>query len=229
MALATATVPATALMFAAPAAAQQAASTATPDDAAEQRDSDASISAQAAQTRSAAITGTPQASSGGEVIVTGTRITRPNLASAAPITSVTRQDIQAQAPLNVEEVLNRLPQVAPDAQSNYADSDGRQRIKLRSLGFERTLVLVDGKRLGTQNGQDTGIIPASLLERVDVLSGGASSVYGSDAISGVVNFVLRKDFEGCASTATIISTTTTTRPTSSRRSRRRRGSAARWA
>ena len=187
------------MMFAAPAFAQQVGRTDTQDAAAQggtDQDRDASISANAAATRSAAITGTPQASSGGEVIVTGTRITRPNLASAAPITSVTRQDIQAQAPLNVEEVLNRLPQVAPDAQSNYADSDGRQRIKLRSLGFERTLVLVDGKRLGTQNGQDTGIIPASLLERVDVLSGGASSVYGSDAISGVVNFVLRKDFEG---------------------------------
>ncbi|WP_267435594.1 TonB-dependent receptor plug domain-containing protein [Sphingomonas sp. GM_Shp_1] len=184
------------MMLAAPAIAQQVGSTATQDEGSDSRDRDTTLSADAAATRSAAITGTPQASSGGEVIVTGTRITRPNLASAAPITSVTRQDIQAQAPLNVEEVLNRLPQVAPDAQSNYADSDGRQRIKLRSLGFERTLVLVDGKRLGTQNGQDTGIIPATLLERVDVLSGGASSVYGSDAISGVVNFVLRKDFEG---------------------------------
>ena len=163
------------LMLVAPAAAQQVGSTAAQDGTTQDDNTDASISANAAQTRSAAISGTPQASSGGEVVVTGTRIVRPNLASAAPITSVTRQDIQAQAPLNVEEVLNRLPQVAPDAQSNYADSDGRQRIKLRSLGFERTLVLVDGKRLGTQNGQDTGIIPASLLERVDVLSGGASS------------------------------------------------------
>ena len=131
-----------------------------------------------------------------DIVVTGTRINRPNTFSAAPITSVTVQDIQAQAPLNVEEVLNRLPQVAPDSQQNYTDSDGRQRLKLRSLGFERTLVLVDGKRLGTQNGQDTNIIPASLLQRVDILSGGASSVYGSDAVSGVINFILRKDFTG---------------------------------
>lgn len=155
-----------------------------------------SSTANAAQTRVAAITGTPQAGGDGEVIVTGTRIARPNLASASPITSVTAQDIQAQAPLNVEEVLNRLPQVAPDAQQNYQDSDGRQRIKLRSLGFERTLTLVDGKRLGTMNGADVGMIPASLLQRVDILSGGASSVYGSDAVSGVVNFILRKDFDG---------------------------------
>ena len=134
--------------------------------------------------------------SSSEIVVTGTRITRPNMISAAPITTVTLQSIQAQAPVNVEEVLNRLPQIAPDSQQNYQDSDGRQRIKLRSLGFERTLVLIDGKRLGTQNGQDTNIIPTSLLQRVDLLTGGASSVYGSDAVAGVVNFVLRQDFEG---------------------------------
>jgi iron complex outermembrane receptor protein len=130
------------------------------------------------------------------IVVTGSRIQRPNMTSAAPITSITAQDIRAQAPTNIEDVLNRLPQIAPDAQQNYQDSDGRQRIKLRSLGFERTLVLIDGKRLGTQNGQDVGIIPPSLLERVDVLTGGASSVYGSDAVAGVVNFILKKDFEG---------------------------------
>jgi iron complex outermembrane receptor protein len=130
------------------------------------------------------------------IVVTGSRIQRPNMTSAAPITSITAQDIRAQAPTNIEDVLNRLPQISPDAQQNYQDSDGRQRIKLRSLGFERTLVLIDGKRLGTQNGQDVGIIPPSLLERVDVLTGGASSVYGSDAVAGVVNFILKKDFEG---------------------------------
>ena len=141
----------------------------------------------------------PQAdadSSGGEIVVTGTRIVRPNITAAAPITSVTAADIRAQAPVNIEEVLNRLPQVAPDSQQNYQDSDGRQRIKLRSLGFERTLVLVDGKRLGTQNGQDTNIIPVALVERVDVLTGGASSVYGSDAVAGVVNFVMKQNFTG---------------------------------
>ncbi|WP_241215074.1 TonB-dependent receptor [Sphingomonas sp. S-NIH.Pt15_0812] len=133
---------------------------------------------------------------GAELIVTGTRIQRPNIASAAPVTSVTAADIRAQAPVNVEEVLNRLPQISPDNQQTYQDSDGRQRIKLRSLGFERTLVLIDGKRVGTQNGQDTNIIPVSLLERVDILTGGASSVYGSDAVAGVVNFILRPDFDG---------------------------------
>jgi len=138
----------------------------------------------------------PAPASDDTVVVTGSRIQRPNMTSAAPITSVTAQDIRAQAPTNIEDVLNRLPQIAPDAQQNYQDSDGRQRIKLRSLGFERTLTLIDGKRIGTQNGADVGIIPPSLLERVDVLTGGASSVYGSDAVAGVVNFILKKDFEG---------------------------------
>ena len=139
----------------------------------------------------------PSTDDGGpDVVVTGTRIQRPNIVSAAPITSVTAVEIKDQSPTNIEEVLNRLPQIAPDAQQSYQDSDGRQRIKLRSLGFERTLVLIDGKRLGTQNAQDTGIIPVSLLKRVDVLTGGASSVYGSDAIAGVVNFILDPDFHG---------------------------------
>ncbi|WP_294326649.1 TonB-dependent receptor [uncultured Sphingomonas sp.] len=130
------------------------------------------------------------------IVVTGTRIVRPNNKSAAPIATVTSQEIQAQGATTIEEVLNRLPQVAPNAEQNYAESSGRQRIKLRSLGFERTLTLVDGLRLGIQNGMDVGIIPASLVERIDVLSGGASSVYGSDAVSGVVNFILKKNFDG---------------------------------
>jgi outer membrane receptor protein involved in Fe transport len=134
--------------------------------------------------------------SGGAIVVTGSRISRPNATAAAPITSVTSESIRAQAAVNIEEVLNRIPQVAPDSQQNYADSDGRQRIKLRNLGFERTLVLVDGKRLGTVNGLDANMIPTSLIKRVDVLTGGASAVYGSDAIAGVVNFVLDDDFEG---------------------------------
>ncbi|WP_267414231.1 MULTISPECIES: TonB-dependent receptor [unclassified Sphingomonas] len=180
-----------------PAAAQQTSS-APADVAAAPADAGQGLDvADGADQRAAAITGQQSDDrSGSEIIVTGTRIVRPNIASAAPITSVTSSDIKAQAPNNIEEVLNRLPQIAPDSQQNYQDSDGRQRIKLRSLGFERTLVLVDGKRLGTQNGEDAGIIPVSLIDRVDVLTGGASSVYGSDAVAGVVNFVLKPNFSG---------------------------------
>ncbi|MGR6328248.1 TonB-dependent receptor domain-containing protein [Sphingomonas sp. XXL09] len=135
-----------------------------------------------------------------DIIVTGTRITRPNNHSAAPITTTTAAEIAAQGATTIEEVLNRLPQVQANSEQNYADSDGRQRIKLRSLGFERTLTLVDGLRLGIQNGMDVSIIPNTLVERIDVLSGGASSVYGSDAVSGVVNFILKKNFDGIALT-----------------------------
>lgn len=131
-----------------------------------------------------------------DIVVTGSRITRPNTSAAAPVTSVTSDAIRAQAAVNVEEVLNRLPQVAPDSQQNYQDSDGRQRVKLRNLGFERTLTLIDGKRAGTMNGVDLNMIPTSLIERVDVLTGGASAVYGSDAVAGVVNFVMNDNFTG---------------------------------
>lgn len=130
------------------------------------------------------------------IVVTGSRINRPNVTAAAPITSVTSEAIRAQAAVNIEEVLNRIPQIAPDSQQNYQDSDGRQRIKLRNLGFERTLTLVDGKRLGTMNGIDANMIPTALIQRVDVLTGGASAVYGSDAVAGVVNFIMNDDFEG---------------------------------
>ncbi len=197
-----------ALAMASPAAAQQASTNGqdAPVVAADQTTPapDGQVPGQevpnSSATRANAISGVANDTQGsnapGDVVVTGSRIQRPNIASAAPITSVTAQDIRAQAPLNVEEVLNRLPQVSPDNQQTYQDSDGRQRIKLRSLGFERTLVLIDGKRIGTQNGQDTNIIPVSLLERVDVLTGGASSVYGSDAVAGVVNFILKPNFNG---------------------------------
>ncbi|MES2336893.1 MAG: TonB-dependent receptor [Pseudomonadota bacterium] len=132
----------------------------------------------------------------GDVVVTGTRIVRLNNTSAAPITTVTSADIVAQGATTIEEVMNRLPQVQPNAEQNYADSNGQQRIKLRSLGFERTLVLVDGLRLGLVNQQDVSILPNAMVDRIDVLSGGASSVYGSDAVSGVVNYVLKKNFDG---------------------------------
>ena len=166
----------------------------TPAQAEATTPADAKIEADAATSVATPAIDTDKSRS--DIVVTGSRIQRPNMTSAAPITSVTSQDIRAQAAITVEDVLNRLPQISPDSQQTYQDSDGRQRIKLRSLGFERTLVLIDGKRLGTQNGQDVGIIPPSLLERVDVLTGGASSVYGSDAVAGVVNFILKKDFEG---------------------------------
>ena len=153
-----------ALAFAAPAMAQQA----TADDHVSKPD--------AADTTPA----------DGDILVTGTRILRPNIASAAPITTVTAQDIKAQSPTNIEEVLNRLPQIAPDSQQNYQDSDGRQRIKLRSLGFERTLVLIDGVRIGSATLGQTDLAAISLaqVERIEILKGPASVLYGRGAGGG---------------------------------------------
>ena len=150
-----------------------------------------------ADQRAAIIAGrTGSSGSDTDIVVTGTRIQRPNNKSAAPVVTTTSAEIAAQGATTIEEVLNRLPQVQVNSEQNFSDSEGRQRIKLRSLGFERTLVLIDGLRFGLPNTIDVGIVPTMLTERVDVLSGGASSVYGSDAVSGVVNFILKKNFEG---------------------------------
>lgn len=121
---------------------------------------------------------------GRDVVVTGTRIQRPNNRSAAPIVTTTAAEIAAQGATTIEEVLNRLPQVQVNSEQNFSDSEGRQRIKLRSLGYERTLTLIDGLRVGLPNTVDVGIIPTALVERIDVLTGGASSVYGSVAVFG---------------------------------------------
>ncbi|MBW8734798.1 MAG: TonB-dependent receptor plug domain-containing protein, partial [Asticcacaulis sp.] len=132
------------------------------------------------------------------VIVTGTRIRRPNAKSAAPITTIDKQELQFQGVLNLEEAINRLPSVRADSTqfTNGSDSDGRAKINLRNLGWQRNLVLLDGQRLLPVQAIDLNIIPSALVKRVDVLTGGASSTYGSDAIAGVANFVLDKKFEG---------------------------------
>lgn len=137
------------------------------------------------------------ASEGGAIVVTGTRIRRPNLESNSPITVVSDAEFRYQGATTVESVLNRLPQFTPDANENVSNgSDGTANINLRDLGSNRVLVLVDGQRLLPTQAMDVNFVPAGLVERVDVVTGGASAVYGSDAISGVVNFILRKNLEG---------------------------------
>lgn len=137
-----------------------------------------------------------------EIMVTGTRISRPNLKSASPILTITAADIKAQGALNLEEVTNRLGQVQPDAQQNYQQSNGQQRgAKLRGLDFNRTLSLLNGQRIAGAESVDINLIPTSLVERIDILTGGASSVYGSDAVAGVVNYITKKDFTGLQLTA----------------------------
>lgn len=131
------------------------------------------------------------------ITVTGTRLQQPGLQSNSPITTVTPEEIRYQGATNIENVVNRLPQVTPDANENVSNgADGTARINLRNLGSNRNLILVNGQRLLPIQANDVNLIPGFLVERVDVVTGGASAVYGSDAISGVVNFMLRDDLEG---------------------------------
>jgi len=139
----------------------------------------------------------------GDIIVTGTRIPQPNLESAAPVTVVSNQDIKLSGTTRIDEALNQLPSASAVQSSGLPNpASGTAEIDLRYLGSKRTLTLVNGRRLapgdpnGTTQAGDINIIPASMLKRVEVLTGGASSVYGADAVAGVVNFIMDTDFDG---------------------------------
>lgn len=132
-----------------------------------------------------------------EIIVTGSRIRQPNLTTASPLTAVSAEEFKYQGATSVEGVLNRLPQFTADANENVSNgSDGTARANLRNLGSNRNLILIDGQRMLPPETADLNFVPSAMVERVDVVSGGASAVYGSDAISGVVNFILRKNLDG---------------------------------
>ena len=136
-----------------------------------------------------------------EFVVTGSRIPQPNLTSTSPITVVGDQEAKLQGTTNVESLINNLPQAFADFTSTSSNgASGTATVDLRGLGSQRTLVLVDGKRLMPADPKlpvaDLNTIPAALVDHVEVVSGGASAVYGSDALAGVVNFIMKKDFEG---------------------------------
>jgi iron complex outermembrane receptor protein len=136
-----------------------------------------------------------------ELVVTGSRIPQPNLTSVSPLTTVTSAEVKLTGTTNVEGLLNDLPSSFAAQTSQVSNgSNGTAEANLRNLGSQRTLVLVDGKRLmpGDPGSQvpDLNNIPAALVDRVDVVTGGASAVYGSDAVAGVVNFIMKKNFEG---------------------------------
>jgi iron complex outermembrane receptor protein len=137
----------------------------------------------------------------GEIVVTGSRIRSANLESTTPVTQVTAADVVTQGVTRIEDLVNQLPQAFAAQNVTVSNgSDGTATLNLRGLGSPRTLVLVDGRRLpyGSVNNSaaDLNQIPTQMIERVDVLTGGASAVYGSDAVAGVVNFIMKKDFEG---------------------------------
>ena len=131
------------------------------------------------------------------VVVTGSRIKRPNLVAASPMTVVGSDEVKFQGATSIDSVLNRLPQFTADSNENGSNgSDGTARVNLRNMGSNRVLVLVDGQRMLPTETADVNFIPSALVDRVDVVTGGASAVYGSDAVSGVVNFILKKDLNG---------------------------------
>ncbi|THD53604.1 TonB-dependent receptor plug domain-containing protein, partial [Phenylobacterium sp.] len=136
-----------------------------------------------------------------EIVVTGTRIPSPNLTSIAPVTTIGNAEIKAQGITRIEDITNSLPQVFAGQGSSLSNgSTGTATVDLRGLGPSRTLVLIDSRRLGPGDpslpAPDLNFIPAALVERVDVLTGGASATYGADAVAGVVNFIMVKNFEG---------------------------------
>ncbi|MGO4774004.1 TonB-dependent receptor [Lysobacter sp. 2RAB21] len=138
------------------------------------------------------------------VTVTGSRISNPNVVSPAPVSVLTAEDIKATGAINIGDLLTTMPQLATTFtmgnSGRFIGTAGVAMQDLRNLGTARTLVLVNGRRMvGASAGTssvDTNLIPADWVERVEVITGGASAVYGADAVSGVVNFILKKKYEG---------------------------------
>lgn len=137
------------------------------------------------------------------VQVTGSRIKQQNLTGSSAVTIVNEKELKLQGTSNIENLLNKIPQVfAGYSSSDSNGATGTATVNLRGLGSAETLVLIDGKRLNPGDpiqsppSADLNFIPAALVEKVEVLTGGASAIYGSDAVAGVVNFIMKKDFEG---------------------------------
>ncbi|MCF2856988.1 TonB-dependent receptor [Pseudoalteromonas sp. SMS1] len=157
-----------------------------------------------------------QAEAPERITVTGSRIMRASFEAPSPTVVISAEDIKITGANNVNDILTGMPQFADgfdSASGNYSfGNSGLNILDLRNMGEERTLVLINGKRpaLVATDYQgmfaDVGTIPASLIERVEVMTGGASAIYGSDAIAGVVNFILKKDFEGTQANAHISGT-----------------------
>jgi len=146
-----------------------------------------------------------------EVVITGSRIALPNMVSTSPIQVITEKDIRVSGKADISDIILQLPQNFNNSFSDFNNrtsglttAGGLATADLRGLGPQRTLVLVNGRRLGVADANtanpnpaaDLDQIPTDLIERVDVVTGGASATYGSDAIAGVINFIMKRNFEG---------------------------------
>jgi iron complex outermembrane receptor protein len=154
-----------------------------------------------AQTRAA---NAPAATEGLEaIVVSGSRVITDIANSPTPLTLVTADQLEATTPTDIADALNKLPQFFGSSSPRtingpFANAAGNT-LNLRNFGAQRTLVLMDGDRLAPSNSNgtvDVDILPQMLLSRVDIVTGGASAVYGSDAVTGVVNYILDKNFNG---------------------------------
>lgn len=145
-----------------------------------------------------------EADDAGEIVVTGSRIARPDIEGITPTVAVGSAALDQNAATNIQDTLNELPQVGigtSRTNSNFlTGANGVATVNLRNLGSNRTLVLVNGRRvvsgLAGSSAVDINNIPVEFIDRVDVVTGGSSAIYGSEAISGVVNFILKNKFEG---------------------------------
>lgn len=142
-----------------------------------------------------------------EVVVTGSRIARPDYNANSPIVTISDELLENSSTGSIEVNLNKLPQFVPektpvlggDIQATPTNTPGSATVSLRGIGSNRNLVLIDGRRATPANGGmavDINTLPAIAIDRVEIISGGASSTYGADAVGGVVNFILKKNFEG---------------------------------
>jgi iron complex outermembrane receptor protein len=144
----------------------------------------------------------------GEVVITGSRIQRPDFASDSPTVSVSSQALQNTAEVGIDQQLTKLPQFVPganqvtsavDIQATPTNSPGIATVNLRGLGANRTLVLLDGRRTQPNNASmvvDLNTIPAAAIDSVEIITGGAAATYGADAVAGVVNFKLKRNYTG---------------------------------
>ena len=155
--------------------------------------------------RLAPVSATDSEPQGEAIVVTGSRIASPGLTAPNPISQVSSEEFTLSSSATAENLLNTLPQVVP-GESGFTnnESSGVATINLRGLGEQRNLVLVNGRRyifFDARQVTDLNTVPTALVNRVELITGGSSAVYGSDAVSGVVNFILRDDFEGVEATA----------------------------
>ena len=138
-----------------------------------------------------------------EIRITGSRIITTNLKSPTPVTAVSAAELAKTTPSDIPDALNKLPTIiggsTPRTQGNGSTNNGANTLSLRNFGPMRTLILLDGHRVAPSNQNGTvniDILPQMMVSRVEIVTGGASAIYGSDAVAGVVNFILDKKFTG---------------------------------